>query len=43
VLKKVMPDGRRVIAEAQVGLDTVRRALTIGDFLIVRAPEAPKA
>lgn len=44
VLKKVMPDGRRVIAEAQVGLDTVRRALTLGDFLIVRAPaEAPKA
>ncbi len=43
VLKKVMPDGRRVIAEANVGLDTVRRALTIGDFLIVRAPEAPKA
>lgn len=43
VLRKVMPDGRRVIAEAQVGLDTVRRALTLGDFLIVRAPEAPKA
>jgi len=43
VLKKVMPDGRRVIAEANVGLDTVRRALTMGDFLIVRAPEAPKA
>lgn len=41
VLKKVMPDGRRVIAEAQVGLDTIRRALTMGDFLIVR--EAPKA
>ena len=41
VLKKVMPDGRRVIAEATVGLDTVRRALTMGDFLIVR--EAPKA
>lgn len=41
VLKKVMPDGRRVIAEANVGLDTVRRALTMGDFLIVR--EAPKA
>ena len=45
VLKKVMPDGRRVIAEANVGLDTVRRALTMGDFLIVRAAstEAPKA
>lgn len=44
VLKKVMPDGRRVIAEANVGLDTVRRALTMGDFLIVKpAPEAPKA
>ena len=41
VLKKVMPDGRRVIAEANVGIDTVRRALTMGDFLIVR--EAPKA
>lgn len=41
VIRKVMPDGRRVIAEAQVGLDTVRRAMTMGDFLIVR--EAPKA
>lgn len=41
VLKKVMPDGRRVIAEANVGLETVRRAMTMGDFLIVR--EAPKA
>lgn len=45
VIRKVMPDGRRIIAEAQVGLDTVRRALTLGDFLIVRAAstEAPKA
>lgn len=40
-IRKVMPDGRRVIAEANVGLETVRRAMTLGDFLIVR--EAPKA
>ena len=41
VIRKVMPDGRRIIAEANVGLETVRRAMTMGDFLIVR--EAPKA
>ncbi len=40
-IRKVMPDGRRIIAEAQIGLETVRRAMTLGDFLIVR--EAPKA
>lgn len=40
-IRKVMPDGKRIIAEANVGLETVRRAMTMGDFLIVR--EAPKA
>ena len=40
VLRKLMPDGRRFIAEAQVGATKLRRALTIGDFLVC-APPAP--
>ena len=42
VLRKLMPDGRRFIAEAQIGSTKLRRALTIGDFLVCApAPTAP--
>lgn len=41
VLRKLMPDGRRFIAEAQVGATKLRRALTIGDFLVCAPPTPP--